>query len=342
MKSLIPFIILVLLGLIAFGAYQYFYKNTASDENNVLANSAAVEDSTSAEAVTDTSLADDTATSNSDENASTESDYDPSLWKIEHNGVTSYLFGSIHLGDQSMYPLPQEVTDAFAATNTLAVEIDINKINQMEMAQMVQTMAIDMENPLPTVLSEKTKEAYDTYCETAKAQCQMLNNFEPWMAAMTLEVINAAQSGYSDQLGIDKHFISNAQDKEIVELESLQMQLELLDGMSAELQDLMFFAAVTKEDDSTHDLIEAWKSGQVEAEMEKLEQESLDLGINSALLEQFNEIFLYKRNRHMADGIAELLNNGKSVFAVVGAAHYAGDNNVVDYLKEKGFTVEAL
>lgn len=276
------------------------------------------------------------------ESKTTDADYNPAMWKIEHNGKTSYLFGSIHVGEKDMYPLPKKVMDAFASTNTLAVEADITKVDQAKMGQMVQQLAIDFENPLPTVLSEKTKKEYDVYCEKETATCNMVKIFEPWMAAMTIEVMGVMKAGYSDQLGVDKFFISGAENKDIVELESVEGQLKILDEMPKELQDFMMLGAITKDAGDFKEMMAAWKTGTLEAFMEQAEQDAEDMGISEEVAEQFNDIFLYKRNKVMADGIADLIKQGKSVFAVVGAAHYAGDNSVNDYLEEMGFKIERL
>ncbi len=271
-----------------------------------------------------------------------QTNYSPAIWKIEHNGKTSYLFGSIHVGDKSMYPLPQKIMDAFAAADVLAVEANINNINRMEMAQMVQQLALDLENPLPTVLSPKTKEKYDEYCETKAAVCNMVKVFEPWMAAMTIEVMEIVQAGYREDLGIDKFFLKGADNKKIVELESIEGQLKMLDQMPKELQDYMLMGAVSKDADDFEQLMGAWKIGRTEDVLAKAEQESKALGIPEEIRSQFNDIFLYQRNQVMADGIAEQIRQGKAVFAVVGAAHYAGKNSVNQYLEEKGFKVIRL
>ena len=46
----------------------------------------------------------------------------PSLWQIEKNGVTSYLLGTVHLGDQQMAGLPNYVKKAIEKnTDTLLI-----------------------------------------------------------------------------------------------------------------------------------------------------------------------------------------------------------------------------
>ena len=275
--------------------------------------------------------------------AVTEPNYDPAIWKIEHNGVTSYLFGSIHMGDSSMYPLPEHIRNAFSESDTLVVEIDMTNLNQMEIAQTVQQMAIDPDKPLKEHLSDTTAEKYDEYCTKTRSPCQMFSSFEPWFAAMTLEALAMQQSGYKEQLGIDMHFLNEAKDnKAVVELESFDSQLAMLDGMPAHLQDLMLLSTVTREEGATEKLVNAWKTGDVEAFLAESEMSAKDQGISEEDYNAFMDLFLYHRNQGMADGIAELLEQGKSIFAVVGAAHYGGEKSVNYYLEQKGFRVTRM
>lgn len=271
------------------------------------------------------------------------SDYNPAIWKVEHNGVTSYLFGSIHMGDQSMYPLPEKVRQAFSDSDVLAVEIDLNNLNQIEIAQTIQKIAVTPEKKLKDLISEDTAAKYDEYCQRTRSPCAMFNSFEPWFVAASLEALNMQQQGYQEQLGIDKHFLKEAKNfKEIVELESFDSQLAILDGMPLELQDLMLLATVTRDDDGTEKLVQAWKTGDVETFLAEEQLSAQDQGVSEEDYQAFMDLFLYQRNQGMADGIAELLEQGKSVFAVVGAAHYGGDKSVNYYLEQKGYKVTRM
>ncbi|WP_223670979.1 TraB/GumN family protein [Kangiella shandongensis] len=270
--------------------------------------------------------------------------YKPALWKIEHNGTASYLFGSIHMGEATMYPLPQPVTQAYEASDAIAVEIDLSSINQAEMAQTVQEIAMDPDNTLVSVLSEETLSEYQEYCTETKSPCQMFNSFEPWFAAMTLEALSMQQSGYSEKYGVDMHFLSEAKkhQKDIIELETFDFQLSVFDTLPLELQDMFLYSVVTKEEDETSELVAAWKQGKVEEFVASSLLEAEEKGLDQASYEQFMDALLYKRNRGMADGIAEQIEQGKALFAVVGAAHYGGDKSINHYLEEKGFTVERV
>ena len=50
----------------------------------------------------------------------------PAFWVAESpNGGKAYLFGSIHVADETAYRLPQAIMDAYLESDALAVEIDL-------------------------------------------------------------------------------------------------------------------------------------------------------------------------------------------------------------------------
>lgn len=44
---------------------------------------------------------------------------------------------------------------------------------------------------------------------------------------------------------------------------------------------------------------------------------------------------LYDRNKNMAKAAEDLMSQGKNVFYVVGAAHYAGEGGIIDLLERR-------
>ncbi|GAA0208940.1 TraB/GumN family protein [Kangiella japonica] len=270
-------------------------------------------------------------------------DYTPALWKVEHGDSTSYLFGSIHMGDASMFPLPDVVNQAFESTDALAVEIDMGNINQLEMAQTLQQLAIDPNTTLESMLKKDTWEKYNEFCEETKTPCGMFNTFEPWLAAVSLESLNMKKSGYTEKYGIDMYFLGQARDKkEIIALETVNSQLSMLDSMPLYIQDAFLLSIVTREGDGIEELVQAWKTGNVEEYIENSFEEADTVGLSSEEYEQLLDLLLYKRNKSMAEGLAKQFEQGKNVFAVVGAAHYGGDKSINHYLQELGYKVERV
>ena len=59
----------------------------------------------------------------------------PALWQINLGEKRGFLFGSIHFGSDALYPLPTEVMSAFRSVKTLAVEVDIEAVDNAELGQ---------------------------------------------------------------------------------------------------------------------------------------------------------------------------------------------------------------
>ena len=57
------------------------------------------------------------------------------MWKVSSNTATVYLLGSMHMATPEMFPLPREVEEAFAKSDTLVVEVNINKGKQATRAE---------------------------------------------------------------------------------------------------------------------------------------------------------------------------------------------------------------
>src|SRR5262249_11543718 len=64
------------------------------------------------------------------------------MWKASSPTNTVYLLGSIHVGKKDMYPLPQAIESAFAASKVLAVEFNIKKVDQMALLPLIQQYGI--------------------------------------------------------------------------------------------------------------------------------------------------------------------------------------------------------
>jgi uncharacterized protein YbaP (TraB family) len=78
-----------------------------------------------------------------DENEKEKSKSTPSLfWKVENNGNTVYLLGSIHIANESFYPLDSIIEEAFDESNYLGVEADIKNVNKEEIQAFIFENAI--------------------------------------------------------------------------------------------------------------------------------------------------------------------------------------------------------
>lgn len=267
------------------------------------------------------------------------------LWKVtskkkKHKGV-AWVTGSIHLGKADMYPLDGAITEAFAEADALCVEADIAAPGkEKEMASKLMEMAMLPEGEtISTLLPHRAEEIKNTLA-AYMVPMAIADRMKPFMVSMMVSLLEMKWAGWDESLGIDRHFLDAARgNKEIVELESVEMQAELLGTMPMDIQLAMLESSL-----DFHGLAAKWTplawqaiaQGSADAVVQLGEMEGGDP--DDPKLEEFNQLLLDKRNVGMADLIVEHVTKGKGTwFVVVGALHVPGENGVLDLLDDRRF-----
>ena len=263
----------------------------------------------------------------------------PDLWKVEKAGNISYLFGSIHLGSNAMYPLSTTVNDAYLSTDNLVVEIDIKPEDEASLMSMIQKYGIDMSLPLEQRLSPETLSLFKKKCREKNLPCEQFAAYKVWLVSLQLAVMQIQQLGYKEELGIDKHFLSLAHksNKHVISLETAESQVEIFIKFDQQQQELMLVQTLETTNDSIYDLFNSWKSGDDKTMLTLLTKYNDKPGA----MEMY-KVLLDDRNVKMAAQLAKNINANKSLFVVVGAGHIIGKNGIVELLKKDGFTLTQI
>jgi uncharacterized protein YbaP (TraB family) len=261
------------------------------------------------------------------------------MWEVEKNGNTVYLVGSIHIANDSFYPLRPEFEKAFAKADYLGVEIDLSKAADEAQQKLIMDLGMYQDG---TTLKDHVSSA--TYTKVGKILKQSgmkpdaLDAFKPWVVGTTINSLKSVKAGYEAASGIDLYFIQKAIERKIpvLELESYESQLGMFNGFSKELQEKNLNDVLDNFDvldDTVDKMAEMWKTGS--------EEQLLELTNSMAADEEYNKAMLIDRNIKMADKIDGYLKNGKKeeYFIVVGAAHYLGEHGIVKLLEDKGYKV---
>lgn len=261
------------------------------------------------------------------------------LWKVDHDDNTVYLLGSIHIADESMYPLNPKIEEAFAASDYLVVEVDILNMGEEQQQLMLELMMYEEGSSLSDHISAETYLQLDElFMNEFGISVDDLSMFKPWVITdiVLQEVITA--NGYVAELGIDFTFLLQAMalGVPILELESVQSQLEMIANMSDELQEQLLLEMLEEYDEAGETLefmMDMWKTGDEEALM------YITLASDD---DEYNQALLVDRNIDMADQIEVYLNDDEptTYFVVIGAAHMLAEFGIIELLEEKGFTVE--
>lgn len=260
------------------------------------------------------------------------------MWKVTSPTNTVYLFGSIHVGDSGLYPLPKAVESAFAASKVLAVEFNVKNVDMLHMAKLMQEYGMYANGEtLSQHLPKETADALEQFCSKNSVPTIMLNNVKPWVAAITVIAFASKAAGEDPELGIDMHFLNEVKEPQrIDEMESADFQISVLSSASEQEQEELLAASLKQADkfkDQIQKMQQAYISGDT-ASFEKLvkEEESGPKTLMKKLLDD--------RNVTMAQRVEQYLKGKDTSFVVVGAGHIIGDKGIVKLLEAKGYHVE--
>ncbi len=259
----------------------------------------------------------------------------------EGQGKEGYLLGSVHLANSEMYPLDPVIEDAYEQAQTLIVEVDTTAVSPQELGQlMVSNAALPEGQTLEQKLSPETWDRLREALRGTPIPIEGLARFKPWFVAITLIVMQFEQAGYKSELGIDHYFLSK-KDKPVGQLENAEFQINLFNGFSDELQELMLLDALEDPEAAFakfKDMVAAWQAGDTAAMEELVYGELRDHPEFRPLYEK-----LYvARNYQMIDRIEDLHQQHDRIFVVVGAAHLVGEEGLVALFKNRGYTIRQL
>ena len=265
------------------------------------------------------------------------------LWKAQSKNGAVFIFGSIHLAKPEFYPLPPVVEKSFNGSDALALEADPAQEADPELQKRMLHAALYAGGD--TLKQHLSKETYDLAAAEMKEiglPIDQLDRVKPWFLALTFEILELQRLGYDPKYGIDRYFAGKARGKKkIVELESFDYQLRLLNGFTDREQELFLLYTIRDMKTMGRDLdllINAWRTGDAKV-MESLVTQTVNE--SPELLPVFEKLF-YRRNHEMADKIAGFLKSGNTYFVVVGAAHLTGRQGIIELLRAKGCKVEQM
>jgi uncharacterized protein YbaP (TraB family) len=264
------------------------------------------------------------------------------LWRVQSKTNTVYVLGSLHYSNKEIYPLSEEIEKAFGQSEILVVEADVNDIKKLNLPKLVDRAFYPADDTLEKHVSPDIYEWVVKDATGLGIPVELLNKQKPWFLAITLVALESLKLGFDPNLGIDKYFLSKAQGrKKILELESLDYQLDLLSSFSDKDQEL--FLSYTLKDlkileQELGKLIHAWTSGDTKAMESILTKSVLEDRRLSFILEKL----IYERNRKMVSKIENYLKEKETYFVIVGAGHLVGSRGIIEILKGKGYVVEQL
>lgn len=281
------------------------------------------------------------------------------LYRVRHEGITVYLLGSIHIGNQEMYPFGDTLLAAMEASDTFVFECDTTSGDAVKAT--LKAMYYQDGTKLTDVLPEELYEKLEAASALRAYSVSSFVKMKPWAVMSTLSMDASAVQMGMDSLGDAANFGVDAyvrayatqNKKEIGYLETTEEQLEVMDGFSMPLQEYLLdstLSAILEPstakglDASMGEWPDWWKAGNVTAFVQSFHQGEEEES-RPDLAAEYCESLIYKRNVNMADRTETLLLGGgeDTYFVTVGLLHLVlPEHSVVKCLEDKGYTVEWL
>ncbi len=256
------------------------------------------------------------------------------LWRAQGISNSVYLLGSIHLLRAEDHPLPSIIDAAYADAEVLIMELDMDDLDSIATQQLFnQNGVLRDDTTLRELMGESLYQRAALAAEASDIPIDMLAKSEPWLAAITVEMMALYRIGFDPMLGVEMQMTSRAvrDGKPIEGLENIEEQLAFLDGLSLPAQRAMLLQALEESSnmrESIDEMIRAWRYGDIE---------SLESNLLESISEhkELNDTLVSNRNRRWVSQIEELLDDKDDYLIIVGALHLVGQDGVPNLLKQK-------
>ncbi|SJL82274.1 TraB/GumN family protein [Vibrio palustris] len=258
---------------------------------------------------------------------------EPLYWHLTKGERNIYVIGSVHVGTQSMYPLPDTITQALTHSDGLIVETDIRHASNISYPK--QTVKTE------DVLNEQQLSTLDSVTQQLGVNSQQYRTMSPWAAALSIQTLTMKQLGYDATQGVDSYLLAQAtrQHTPVLGLESLQSQINLLTQQSDQGKSLLLSAIKDwkKNRQVMQCLIKSWTSGDEKHLWKFAQTDQLSDGMQTELVDARNTRWVNELTS------SDFYPNTKGTYVmVVGVLHLIGPNNVLSQLEQRGFNVEKL
>ncbi len=266
---------------------------------------------------------------------------DTSVWKASKNGQTVYLGGTIHVLRAQDYPLPPEFHQAYANSQALTFETDIEGLQSPAIqVEVIKLLSYSDDKTLKSVMSEKTYAKLNEKAKSLGLSLEYMRKAKPGMIMSALTMIELQKMGVT-QKGIDLFFSEKAKadGKKQLQLETVREQLEFMSSIGIGNEEI-FYQKLLKDLDSTQniflDMLKYWKNGN-----SKALNEIVNLEMKAEYPKMYKTLLTDRNNRWMPV-VESYFKTPEIEFVLVGAAHLIGEDGLVEQLKRKGYQVTKL
>ncbi|MCC5997160.1 MAG: TraB/GumN family protein [Oceanicaulis sp.] len=272
---------------------------------------------------------------------------DPALWRIAAPGGDVYLFGTVHILPPELDWRTDRIDAALAASGRIYFEVDaLSEEAQAEMMTLIPQLGMNAPGvTLTSMISPEAQANLALMAERLGAPAgsldAMLDPLQPWLAGLTVAVMQIQAAGYDPESGVEQRLKVAGLEagKSFGYFETVEQQLRFFADMPLETQiaDFEIGLAQALDDPGLLDrMVLAWAAG---------DTDRLDAILNDAMREASSDLYdvlIVERNHDWIPLIEAIVERGEPAFIAVGAGHVTGPEGVVGLLQARGHQVERV
>ncbi|MBB3223407.1 TraB/GumN family protein [Pseudoduganella umbonata] len=267
------------------------------------------------------------------------------LYRVRHDGKTSYLFGTIHVGKQGFFPLEPEVTRALDHASSLVLEIDTRHHEPFQVA-LAKYGNYPAGESITRHLSPGALARLEKALAKAGIAMRNVEGYRPWLVANILVGSEIEKHGYHRSNGVEGFLLSAAvkQKKTVRELETADYQLSLFASLDDAQQEKYLIENLDDLDNGkalqkSAGLIDAWST----ADAARIAALARELTTGDTVSATFmDRTLLRQRNPQMTAHIEEIMRSDEVAFVGIGLLHLVGEESVPELLRRRGYDVEKM
>ena len=278
------------------------------------------------------------------------------LYKISHKSLEkpSYIVGTYHLAPATFIDSIPGAKDVLNAVDVVCGEVVMSEMESRENQKKVQqAIMLPDGKSLTDIFTTDEMQRINDYMDNLLGM--NLNNpilksqmgkMTPMALSTQLQLVQYMKltPKFNPLKLIDAHFqnVAKKAGKQVVALETVDFQIETLyKGATIERQKQQLLCMV---DNSEYYALQMKElaAAYFAKDMQKLNEVTEEkIGNSCDSTPKEEEILIYGRNAAWVEKMPAMMENASTLF-VVGAAHLPGDKGVLELLKARGYTVEAV
>ena len=262
------------------------------------------------------------------------------IWEATSSqGEVVTLVGTMHPAPNTHILLNDKLKEILNSSDVLTVEVDVTLDNNLDKNN--KSMYLDTGDTIENYLSQDEVTKLSEILKSYNVNIDKVKNYNSHVIAQLISNLVLGKINYNAG-STDMLLIIEAKKNkiEVDEIESMDFQINLLkDLFDWETLKLMINEYddeyVNEELEIATNLFNNYVNSDIES------AEKIEVLAREEDSETYN-IISTERNKAMADKIDELIKDGKKRVVAVGYRHYVGEDSVLDFLEEKGYTIEKL